>query len=124
MQSHPMGFFQAYLGCYNHQFTLVSTPLPIIYFWSTQGCSSSCSGWSLMTGASASGGVSARSELDLQRLDQSYSFQLEQELRRHTNALQISFKGSVGQSLASLDVAETLQKSLRVNHVWNAEAII
>ena len=32
MQSHPMGFFQAYLSCYNQQFTLVSTPLPKNYF--------------------------------------------------------------------------------------------
>ena len=124
MQSHSMGFFQAYLSCYNHQFTLVSTPLPKNYFRSIQGCSSSCSGWSLTTGASASGGMSAPSKLDLQRFDQSYSFQLEQELRRHKSALQISIQGSAGQSLASLDVNEIPQKSLRVNHVSNTEAII
>ena len=96
------------------------------FFWGIQGCSQSCFGWSLKTGTSVSCRISVTvwSKLDLQRLDQSYSFQLEQELRRRKNALQKSIQGSAGQSLASFDVAGTPQKSLRVNHNSNPEAVI
>ena len=91
------------------------------FFWGIQSCSQSCFRWSLKTGTSASCRMSVTvcSKLDLQQRDQSYSFQVEQELRRRKNALQIFIQGSAGHSLASLDVTETPQKSLRINHNSN-----